>query len=117
MHRQRVNSKDAFIQFCRAKGPEYNEKSASVIYALAKQKEKGEGRRRIRRRPYDDEENRLIYLGTHFAPQFGLVRRDVLRLLAEKFDRTLGAIEQQASTLSREANIEILKNALGILIY
>lgn len=102
-----LTQKDAFIQFCRAKGPEYNEKSASVIYALAKQKEKGEGRRRIRRRPYDDEENRLIYLGTHFAPQFGLVRRDVLRLLAEKFNRTLGAIEQQASTLSREANIEI----------
>jgi hypothetical protein len=90
-----VPKMEAYRRFCEAKGSEFNPSSAAVQYSLVK-------RGVNQKQGYTKEDDRLIVFASHFAPSFGLKKRDVFRHLGEKLGKNFTAIEQRAYILARD---------------
>ncbi len=90
----------AYEEFCHLRGSKYKPSTAAVQYSLATSGSKDEKTKR--RAGYTKNDDRLIILASHFAPQYGLKKRDTFRVLGEKFQRDFRAIEQRAYLLTKD---------------
>lgn len=96
----------AYEEFVAIKGLDVSPITISVQYSRAK---KAPPEKLTPEKPtgiaYDEKTDRLIVLSSHFASNYGLKKRDVYRVIADKLKRTLVAIEQRANILAKRFDL------------